>query len=76
MKIKIKITKVRNPLYAHPLLKKGGVHDKSRKVNRQGDKQKLKIEWGSLIVLLISIIKEFYSNDLKVNLNCSSRIQF
>ncbi len=76
MKIKIKITKVRNPLHAHPLLKKGGVHDKSRKAKRRVEKQKLKLEWSSLIVLLISIIKKLYLSDLNMNLNYSSRIQF
>ncbi len=58
MKIKISITKVRNPLHDHPLLRKGGVHDKSKKTKRRCEKQKLRNEWRSLMTFLISIIKE------------------
>jgi hypothetical protein len=64
MKIKISIKKVRNPLHANPLMRKGGVHEKSKKTKRRIEKQKLKSEWGSLIVLLLvslknSILKEY-----------------
>ncbi len=58
MKIKISITKIRNSLHDHPLLRKGGVHDKAEKTKRRSDKQKLKNEWRSLMTFLNSIIKE------------------
>jgi len=44
--MKIKRLKERNPLYDHPLMRKGGVHEKSDKTKRRIAKQKLKIcEW-------------------------------
>ena len=36
---------LRNPLYQHPLLGKGGVHRKTRKALRRKDKQALRKEW-------------------------------
>jgi len=36
---------VRNPFHNHPLLRKGGVHEKSNKTKRRIDKQRLKKEW-------------------------------
>ena len=36
---------VRNPLYQHPLLGKGGVHSKTRKALRRRDKLALRKEW-------------------------------
>ncbi|MFV2059799.1 MAG: hypothetical protein ACC653_03890 [Gammaproteobacteria bacterium] len=62
MKIKINIKKVRNPLHANPLMRKGGVHEKSKKTKRRIEKQKLKDEWGSLIIFLSSVIKERHLN--------------
>lgn len=35
----------RNLLHDHPLLRKGGVHEKSDKTKRRIEKQKLKKEW-------------------------------
>ena len=61
MKIKITIPKPRNPLHNNPLMRKGGVHEKTKKTNRRIEKQKLKNEWGSLRILLSSVFKEFYS---------------
>jgi len=60
MKIKIQILKPRNPLHDNPLMRKGGVHEKSKKSLRRVGKQKLKNEWGSLIIFKFSIIKKFY----------------
>jgi len=37
--------KIRNPLHDHPLMKKGGVHEKSKKTKRRTEKQQLKKEW-------------------------------
>jgi len=41
--------RMRNPLHDHPLMRKGGVHDKTNKQKRKGEKQKWKKEWCSLI---------------------------
>jgi hypothetical protein len=38
-------SKVRNRYATHPLLKKGGVHAKTRKAERKADKQILGREW-------------------------------
>lgn len=46
MKIKVTSTRLRNPFHDHPLMKKGGVHEKSDKTKRRIEKQKLKMkEW-------------------------------
>jgi len=60
MKIKITILKQRNLLHNHPLMRKGGVHEKSKKTKRRLDKQKLRDEWGSLMIFTKSVIKEFH----------------
>jgi len=39
---------VRNTLHDHPLMRKGGVHEKSTKALRQKEKQKLKNFWRYL----------------------------
>jgi hypothetical protein len=52
MSVKKQILKVRNPFYSHPLMRKSGAHEKSNKAKRKGEKQKLKKEWGSLIVFI------------------------
>jgi hypothetical protein len=44
-------SKPRNPLHDHPLPRKGGVHAKLRKAERQRDKQALRKAWFSLSVL-------------------------
>ncbi|MCG8486980.1 MAG: hypothetical protein AB2551_16065 [Candidatus Thiodiazotropha sp.] len=38
----------RNLLHNHPLLRKGGVHDKSNKAKRRKEKQNLRKAWFSL----------------------------
>ena len=43
---------MRNTLHNHPLLRKGGVHEKSVKAQRQQEKQKLKKLWRYLNVNL------------------------
>lgn len=40
-KIVAKVGKVRSRIATHPLLKKGGVHEKTRKAERKADKQNL-----------------------------------
>jgi len=39
----------RNLLHDHPLLRKGGIHQKTNKAKRRNEKQKLKQDWGALI---------------------------
>ena len=51
MAIKKQKLKARNPYHDHPLLQKGGVHEKSNKAKRKGEKQKLVKEWCSLMIL-------------------------
>ncbi|MBV2091389.1 MAG: hypothetical protein KUF72_10905 [Candidatus Thiodiazotropha sp. (ex Ctena orbiculata)] len=38
----------RNLLHNHPMLRKGGVHDKSNKAKRRKEKQNLRKVWFSL----------------------------
>jgi hypothetical protein len=45
-------SKARNPFHDHPLMRKGGVHEKTNKAKRENEKQKLKREWCSLITLI------------------------
>jgi hypothetical protein len=50
MKSKQKQNRARNILHDHPMLRKGGVHQKSNKALRRKDRQKLKKDWCPLIV--------------------------
>ena len=60
-KIKVTSTKLRNPFHNHPLMNKGGVHEKSDKSKRRIEKQKLKNEeWYEQSV---------YKNILFISLN-------
>lgn len=45
MKTKKQKLVARNPLHNHPLLGKGGLHEKSKKAIRRTEKQQLKKEW-------------------------------
>lgn len=38
-------SKARNPLHNHPLMQKGGVHEKPYKAKRKDERQKLKKQW-------------------------------
>lgn len=63
MNTKAITTKLRNPFHNHPLMKKGGVHEKSDKAKRRIEKQKLKNgEWYEQSVfqniLFISFTKD------------------
>lgn len=49
MKSKNKPQRARNILHDHPLMRKGGVHQKSNKAQRRKDKQNLKRDWCPLI---------------------------
>lgn len=52
---KQKPPRARNPLHNHPLMSKGGAHEKPNKAKRKAEKQKLKRElrqkWGYSIRL-------------------------
>ena len=52
MKSKQKQNRARNILHDHPLMRKGGVHQKSNKAKRRNEKQKLKQDWCPLIVFI------------------------
>jgi hypothetical protein len=52
MKSNPKHNRVRNVLHDHPLLRKGGVHQKTNKAKRRNEKQKLKQDWGALIAFV------------------------
>lgn len=43
--------KPRNPFHDHPLMRKGGPHEKTNKARRKGEKQALRKEWRSLLTL-------------------------
>ena len=62
MKTKVKKVKVRNPLHDHPLLQKGGVHEKPKKSLRRIARQQLKKEWSVLILIFSSRMNPDYSN--------------
>ncbi len=62
MKTKVKKVKERNPLHDHPLLQKGGVHEKPKKALRKITKQQLKKEWFALILIFSSRMNSDYSN--------------
>ena len=47
----------RNLFHDHPLMQKGGAHEKSRKAKCKGGKQKLKKKWCSLITLTPCYLK-------------------
>ena len=49
---KRKQEKPRNPFHDHPLMSKGGIHEKNNKQKRKRDKQKWKKEWCSLNLFL------------------------
>ena len=44
-KKKVVLSPPRNPLFNHPLMKKGCVHKKSDKAQRKTDKAQLRKEW-------------------------------
>ena len=62
MKTKVKKVKVRNPLHDHPLLQKGGVHEKPKKSPRRNSRQLLKKEWSGLILIFSSRMNPDHSN--------------
>ena len=62
MKTKLEKVKVRNPLHDHPLLQKGGVHEKPKKSLLRIAKQKLRKEWSALILIIPSRMNADYSN--------------
>lgn len=49
MKIHKYKSRQRNPLHNHPLMRKGGLHEKTTKAKRKSLTQKLKKEWCYLI---------------------------
>ena len=54
---KRKKAKQRNPFHDHPLMSRGGVHEKTNKQKRKGEKQKWKKECCSLITLIQCYLK-------------------
>lgn len=64
MKTRKYINKERNPLHNHPLLRKGGVHEKSYKAKRKSEKQKLRKEWCSLMVFQKVLFKNITQSGL------------
>lgn len=48
MSMKQRNKRARNPFHDHPLMRKGGVHDRTNKQKRKSDKQDWKKEWCSL----------------------------
>ncbi len=52
MVIDVQRSKMRNSLHDHPLMRKGGVHEKPYKAKRKDEKQKLKKEWCSLMIFI------------------------
>lgn len=62
MKTKLKKLKVRNPLHGHPLLQKGGVHEKSKRTLRRNTRQQLRKEWFALILISPSRMNTDYSD--------------
>ncbi|MCG7992694.1 MAG: hypothetical protein JAY99_04475 [Candidatus Thiodiazotropha lotti] len=46
--MKKKADRARNLLHNHPMLRKGGVHDKSNKAKRRKERQNLRKAWFSL----------------------------
>ena len=57
----------RNFLHNHPLLRKGGVHEKSTKAIRQQEKQKLKKLWRYLKVKIGLLLNNATGNSLSVS---------
>lgn len=51
--MKRKAQRQRNPFHDHPLMQKGGVHDKSNKAKRKNAKQQLRKEWCCLMALIL-----------------------
>jgi hypothetical protein len=51
-----KANRSRNLLHNHPMLRKGGVHDKTNKAKRRKEKQTLRKTWFSLSTL--SVLRE------------------
>ena len=51
MQCKPTAARPRNLLHDHPLLRKGGIHGKSRKAERRDGKVALRREWGPQNVL-------------------------
>ncbi|MCG7949593.1 MAG: hypothetical protein N0C84_24940 [Candidatus Thiodiazotropha taylori] len=52
----------RNLLHNHPMLRKGGVHDKSNKAKRRKEKQNLRKVWFSLSAYCV--LRENHAADI------------
>lgn len=61
MKRQEKLNRWRNPLFNHPLMTKGGAHEKTKKAQRRQARQQLRKEWGVLMALLASAIRRHHS---------------
>jgi len=58
---------MRNIYHDHPLLRKGGVHEKSTKARRQQEKQKLKKQWRYLKTNLSLLLNNATGESLSVS---------
>ena len=58
---------MRNFLHDHPLLSKGGTHEKSTKAQRQQEKQKLKKLWRYLKVKVCLFLNNATDKSLSVS---------
>lgn len=55
---RMQTARMRNPLHDHPLLKKGGKHQKSHKALRQQARQALRQGWRSLMAVMITVMRQ------------------
>ena len=52
--------RLRNLLHDHPLMRKGGVHEKSNKAKRKQERQKFKKEWCCLMLFAKVILNNTF----------------
>jgi hypothetical protein len=57
--MKHKVKKIRNLLHNHPLMSKGGVHEKAKKAKRKAEKQIMRREWGCLMALRSVLLNNY-----------------
>lgn len=54
----VQTRRMRNPLHDHPLLKKGGKHQKPNKALRQQARQALRRGWRCLMVVVVTGMRQ------------------
>jgi len=60
--MKLETKRPRNTFHNHPLMRKGGVHEKSDKAKRKAAKQKLRKEW----CCLMAFIQVLLNNSIRI----------